>query len=865
MYESRWTVNAGRVLLLVGMVTNLAANLLFARGQQPASSSRTEAILVLDTETFAPHRFIAVHGRRSLIQGYVSEGMEVWAYPFQILSGYSVAFRPQGSTAAINGKDLLSRVTYKPESVTCTYLGPDFIVRETLFVPLDHPGAILSYSVEGAKSIDIEVRAIPVMNLMWPAGVGGQSYAWNSSLSAFVLSEPENRYSATVGSPDIVAHDNPSNSAIHDASQAGIGLTLRPGHSGIARLFITLNSPHADSGSLFNQLIRDRESLEAEAATHFREVTERDLRIETPDSEANKAIAWAEIAIDQAWVCNLDLGCGYVAGYGATRGTRRPQYEWFFAGDGMVAAQGAMSAGDLAQARAELEFILRYQDRKTGMIWHELSQSAHFIDWGGKYPYMFVHVDVTFQFLGTLASYVDASGDSGFANQHWDEIEAAYRYCRSVIDPATALPRIPADKEGGNEQDRMSDDLGLSTSWVTASTAFAHLATITGHNSLAAEASKASGRARNSIGSRYWSSETSFWISGHDLSGKDMAEQRSGPGEALSLHLFGPEQTSVVLDQLASNSFQTDWGTRGIGAGSAGFDPDSYAKGSVWPVGTAALAETFWSEHRPVSGLSLWMTLLPLGSLDSPGHMPEVLAGNFYRPQIESVPEQTWSSAGFLDATVHGLLGLQVDSINNHLSFAPRLPANWANVSLRNIGVSHNSIAIELHRKANGLKLTIENPGAPFKFDFTPDIPLGATIGQAVFNHRPIAVRVENFPQQTEARIALDAPHGQSEIEVEWRGGVSIVPERPRPLLGDPDTGIRLVSFQLQRNILTLIADVPSDRNSHVGLQTGWTIASVQGVVAQTLEDSAIDLTFAASPAGSGPYRRARATVEFKP
>ena len=769
MSESRRVVNAVRVLLLVAMTSNFAANPLFACGQQPAASARTEANFVLDTEAVAPHRFIAVHGRRALIQGYASEGLEVWAYPFQILSGYNVVFRPHGSTAAINGKDILSRVTYKPESVTRTYLGPDFIVRETLFVPMNQPGAILSYSVEGAPSIDIEVHATPVMDLMWPAGVGGQSYAWNSSLSAFVLSEPENGYSATVGSPDIVAHDNPSNSATRDASQAGVGFTLRAGHSGIARLFIALNPPHAaDAGLLFNQLTRDRESLEAEAATHLREITERDLVVETPDSEVNKAIARAEIAIDQAWVCNPDLGCGYVAGYGATRGARRPQYEWFFAGDGLVAAQGAISAGDLAQARAELEFILRYQDRKTGMIWHELSQSAHFIDWGGKYPYMYVHVDITFQFLGELASYVSTSGDKEFANQHWNEIEAAYRYCRSVIDPATALPRIPADKEGGNEQDRMSDDLGLSTSWVTASTAFAQLAAITGHNSLMAEASKASQRARDSIVSRYWSSESSFWISGHDASGKEMAEQRSGPGEALSLHLFNAQQTNLVLDQLASNSFQTDWGTRGIGAGSAGFDPESYAKGSVWPVGTAALAETFFSEHRPVSGLSLWLTLVPLSSLDSPGHMPEVLAGNSYRPQIESVPEQTWSSAGFLDATVHGLLGLQVDSINNRLSFAPRLPASWDNVSLKHIGLSRNSIAIELHRAANGLKLTIENPGAPLKFDFAPNLPRGATVERALFNHRPIKFAIENFPQQTEARISLDAPHGESEIDLEW-------------------------------------------------------------------------------------------------
>ena len=62
-------------------------------------------------------------------------------------------------------------------------------------------------------------------------------------------------------------------------------------------------------------------------------------------------------------------------------------------------------------------------------------------------------------------------------------------------------------------------------------------------------------------------------------------------------------------------------------------------------------------------------------ALDSPGHIHEVLAGNFYHEQTESVPEQTWSSAGLLDATARGLLGLEIDGIANRLRFAPHVPA----------------------------------------------------------------------------------------------------------------------------------------------------------------------------------------------
>ena len=46
------------------------------------------------------------------------------------------------------------------------------------------------------------------------------------------------------------------------------------------------------------------------------------------------------------------------------------------------------------------------------MIWHELSQSADPADWATRYPYMFVHVDITFHYLTVVERYVSASGDT---------------------------------------------------------------------------------------------------------------------------------------------------------------------------------------------------------------------------------------------------------------------------------------------------------------------------------------------------------------------------------------------------------------------------------------------------------------------
>jgi glycogen debranching enzyme len=815
--------------------------------QATSSPAQTEDALALNTTSIAPLRFVAAHGRRALISGYATGGLEVWAYPFEILNDYRISFRLADTTTPIDGPASLRRITYGPHSITRIYLGPDFIVRETLFVPLNEPGAILTYSVQSARPLSIDVHATPILNLMWPAGIGGQSTSWNRSLSAFILSEPSSGYSAIVGSPDITAHDDLGNRTTQGADGPSLGFTLRPSTSGTASVTIALNPPGvADPSPLFQRLISERQTLYKEYDQHVADLMNSLITVTTPDEQVNQAIAWSELALDQAWVCNHDLGCGYVAGYGPSRGARRPQYDWFFAGDGLIAADASATAGNLSQAREEFEFILRYQDKKTGMIWHELSQSAAFLDWAGKYPYMYVHVDVTFQFLSTLARYVETTGDAQFVRDHWSAIAAAYDYCQSVIDPATALPRIPPNKEGGDEQDRLSDDLGLSVSWVEATAAFQRLATLTGHPEDAAAALAANQRARASIPNRYWDEQTSFWISGHAENGRAVPEQRSGPSEAISLDLFSPRQNALLLHQLSFASFQTDWGSRGVAAGSQGFDPTSYSKGSVSALGTADLADAFWSQHQSTQAFALWNSLLPWFSLDSLGHLHEVLAGNVYQPQEESVPEQTWSSAGFVASTIHGLLGLQVDGLKQTITFAPHLPSTWHDLTVAHVPLAGAKVSFTLHQSSTELALKIDNPGEPFHLNFSPTLLLGAMVDHAEINHRPSRVDVTQDLPDTVANLTSEIPHGVTEVHMAVRGGLSIIPSDPHPLLGDPSHGLRIIDARLIGDSLKITADLPDDQPATIDISTAWTITHSTNARVDSISPGLNRITFQA-------------------
>jgi glycogen debranching enzyme len=796
------------------------------------------------TDAVEPQRFIAVHGRRALVMGYPQSGLEIWAYPLQLVSNYQVSFIPHPGTDALDGRSLLRRIEYRPEEVIRTYVGPGFVVRETIFVPLNEPGAILSYEFRGNGDIDLKIQFQPVLNLMWPAALGGQDTTWDDGVHGYVTHEPLHGFSAMVASSQTTQHDVIENRTVQPTTLKTLIMRpeVDPRGRREARVFVGGDTSGVISASgLIVQLESHAEQLHAEEIAHYSDLLDNALRIETPDEDVNRALTWAVIALDQAWVCNPSLGCGEVAGYGPSRSERRPQYAWFFAGDGLVATEALIAAGEFESARDELAFISKYQDKNTGMIWHEISQSVDIDDWKRKYPYMFVHVDITFEYLRGFANYLTASGDETFLKKQWPSIQAAYSYCESLLDPATGLPRIPPGREGANEQDKMRDDIGLSSSWVSAAVAYAEIAERIGETQEVTKATQAASVARKAIAALDWDAAHNYWLQGHSASGEPIYGQRPRPVALLEQHVFTEEQNGEVLSALASPDFQTDWGIRSMSGSSPEFDPNSYSKGSVSALGTSSVALAYWSHHRSVTAQQIWDGLLSWNTLDSEGHIHELAAGDFYQPEMESVPEQTWSSAGFFSATVHGMLGLRVDAAQHRLIFAPRLPPRWDQVNLEKVRVGKSVLKLQLRRWQDRIELAVENTGPTVSIEFRPEIPLGAAEVAASAEseqRKPKRLRasVEQDAQDEDVVTAFTAGQAGTRCLIHFRGGVEVSVTHPQLRIGDSSTGPRIVDVNLKSQTLSITAYVRRAGEAHFNVRTAWKLADAKGARAESRE-----------------------------
>ena len=639
-------------------------------------------------------------------EAYANGGMEVWAGALQIASDVHTEFRRAGDETVIKGNEIVSSIEVTPAYISRMYTGPDFSVIEQISVPLDQRAVLFPlYRAElesgaGAR----EIRSVVESHVA--GGTGGQEIRWDQR-SGYLLTDAGREFAAIALAPGATAHDEPLNRT-RDPQNGELAIALDPRTPQV--LFAEVN-PHPRERELdilaAERLLQASSTWQQQNAKHYQDVLASDVGFETPDEQLNRALAWAEIALDQNWFCNDALGCGYVAGYGPSRRGRRPQYAWFFSGDGMVAMHGALAVGDLEQAREEIRFIAKYQDPQSGMIWHEITQSAPYLDWRGKYPYMFVHADLTYPYISAVADYIRASNDRAFLQEIWPSVQKAFAYGRSLVD-ADGLPKIPEGKEGANEQNPLREELGLSAGWVEACGDYAHLAELEGQSEAAHEAHELAAKARTNFAQRYWDRERNFAIQGYQRNGEKTLARGLGAIAAVNDGLFSDEQGAHVLDQIASWRFQSDWGTRSVAVGEPGYDPTGYAHGSVWGISTADVAQACWAAHRPDIAWQVWRTLIPWSS--------SIHLGIWMKCWRATHTIRSWSPcrsrAGhrrrFFRRPCEVFSDWRLMSRRSSLTLAPHLPADWDHASLRRIRVGNATLDFSFRQTMDALTLNVE-------------------------------------------------------------------------------------------------------------------------------------------------------------
>ncbi len=362
--------------------------------------------------------FLSATGSRAGIFGNESGRLEAWVYPLKIFRDFRLRFLTEDRV--LDAASLARTVTVRPESTTILYTSDTFSVRETFFVPVSESGAIISFEVQTEFPLEIEAVFHRDFQLEWPAALAATYVNWDKTRNAFHFGEEQKRFSAFLGSPTATAASTEfqTNYSSESENSFRLGVTTKGRDTKIIALAASVHGePEAEQS--YEHLVTAHEDLLRQSENFYRNYLSHTVGLDLPDAQLQRAYDWSRVSMIQGLVTNPYLGTGLVAGYRTSGESQRPGFAWFFGRDSMWTALALNAAGDFASTRQALEFIGKYQ-RQDGKIPHEIAQGANFVKWFTDYPYAYASADATPLYIITMNDYVTRSGDTAFAQSHWD-------------------------------------------------------------------------------------------------------------------------------------------------------------------------------------------------------------------------------------------------------------------------------------------------------------------------------------------------------------------------------------------------------------------------------------------------------------
>jgi glycogen debranching enzyme len=864
------------VLAVLLLATSVDVFSVPAHSQDTIPSVRTIEL----TRPARPWEFLASVGKKASLLGNESGVVEAWVYPLKILRDLRLTIHTEGRE--IPAGSLVRTVIAHSESTTLVYASDTFSMRETFFAPVDQPGAIIELQIETEQPLEIEASFIRDFQLEWPASMGGTYVGWSDPLRAFSFGEDRKTFSAFVGSPTAANPQLEYETNYGGTHRSGmrLGVTDRGRDTKLIVIAGSING-RAEAEAAYKQLTANYQELLRESAQFYRDYLAKTVSVEIPDGNLQRAYDWSRVSLIQGLVSNPTMGDGLIAGYRASGEGYRPGFAWFFGRDSLWCDLALNNEGDFAATKIALEFIAKFQ-RDDGKIPHEIAQGASFVDWFKAYRYAYASADATPLYIIAVDDYVTQSGDVEFAKANWAHIAKAYEFLRSTYN-ANGFPRNFGIGHGwveGGPLLPIESEFYQSGLAAAAIRSLAHLSQLTGKDADAKTLSAQFDKEHKQLNEAFWSADKKIFAFAQGRDGQRVDEPSVLATVPMWFGLTDEDKSQQMISVLAAHEHQTDWGMRIISNRAAKFSGGGYHYGSVWPLftGWASVAEYRYHQAQPAYDNLRANALLALDG--SPGHVTEVLSGDYYQPLSTSSPHQIWSAAMVISPLLRGMLGLATDAIKHTLTFSPHIPQNWDRLSMENIRIGGGKVTVNYTKSQNpenaDQTVIVLDSGRTesndeWDLEFSPSISPRASVIRAELNGKPVPFHVETHSSDQHAVVRF--PMGRRNVlrlllSNDFGFGHDLV----LPGLGETSRGLRVVSeaWSPSKDQLTLVVSGKAGSDYQLNVSDLGQIQRVEGpgVEGNGLNSSRLTGGFVAFtiPAKTGEdYPQAKLIFHFAP
>ncbi len=774
-------------------------------------------------------------GRKFAILADESGDFEAWAYPLKLFRNFTLSFLVGNSTRPIQAKDIVRYISVTPEVTILTYTYQSFAVKAMYMTPIEEPGALMLLEIDSNRPLTIVCGFLPVLQPMWPAGLGGQFAYWSAEQNAYIITESKGQNHGLIGSP---AAEGISYTPAHMLSDAPNEFRIEiPDPNKVKDKYIPIimaggKGKREQVLQVYAKLKNNPEKCYRETLAHYQSLRTNLLRVKTPHPKLDLAFEWAKVAYDNLMVDNPDLGKGLIAGLGVSGTSGRPGFGWFFGGDAYINSFSLLRLGAHDFTRDALAFTQKWQ-RKDGKMAHELSQAAAYIDWWNDYHYGYIHGDTTPYYIAAVYDYVKKTGDTEFIIESWESLKLAFEWCLSTDVNQDGLMDNQKAGLGALEYGALTGietDIYLASVWVRAAFAMQRLAEIIGDTKTASEAEKHFKRAKRTFNQKFWDEENRFYAYAFNNEGDTVKERSPWNAIGLMWNLGSEERSLLSLEKLSSAELTTDWGIRSISIESRYFQPLNYNYGAVWPFLTSWVTAALYQHHMPLQGYSLLMSTAEHTYAHALGCITEVFSGtNNVWPQ-EAVSHQGFSTAAVVLPFVRGLLGLQGDALHKSLIFSPHFPADWHQVSIENyrIGQANFSFGFERSKNKVAVKVRPENAQG-YTLHFAPALGIGTRIQSLKVDGRPVEFKTEERAQVVLTESEIPIQEEPLSIEMTFIPSIEILPVVPESQTGDSNRSLKIISLSKRDSKLILEVEGLINNTYKVRVTHPELIAKVEG------------------------------------
>jgi len=799
----------------------------FAFSQQAAPSLEL-------SRTVRTWEFLPVVGTRAGLFGTENGRFEAWVYPLKILRDFHLTFHVGGR--ALPAESLARTLTVRPESATLIYGGDSFRIKETLFVPVSEPGAVIVLEVETVDPLEVEAGFVNDFALEWPAAIGGTYAQWDANRHAVIFGEETRKFAALAGSPTAedahLAYE--TNYSSSDETSFRLGVTKK-GHETKVLVIAASVAGREQAQKTYEHLAASYEQLERESAAYYRDYLARTVNLELPDNTLQQAYDWARISTIQGLVSNPYLGTGLVAGYRTSGTSQRPGFAWFFGRDSLWTSFALNSAGDYATTRTALEFVSKYQ-REDGKVPHEIAQGANFVSWFKDFPYAYASADATPLFIIAMNDYVTQSGDVAFAREKWDNAWRAYQFLRSTYDAQGFAQNAGIGHgwvEGGPllpvKNEFYQSGLGVEAVW-----SLANLAGFAGKDDVKKELAAEFEHKNAALDLAFWMPKTKSYAFALNQDNQRVDEASVLSTVPMWFGLPDASHAEEMITRLADADHETDWGMRIISSRSKVYDGSGYHFGAVWPLFTGWASVGEYRYHRELPAYSNLRANALMGVDGSLGHFAEVLSGDYYDGFSTSSPHQIWSAAMVVSPVLRGMFGLQTDAEKHQITLAPHVPADWTSFALRDLHVGQVSVDFRYHKTLDTITLETTRTGAgDCWIEFSPAFSLRTEVVSVEMNGRPLPFKIQPNAEDQHVSVRFPVYGGPNSVVIRVKNDFGLTLSNQLPPLGSTSRGLRALSssWNAARNQFRVEVSGVAGMEYELGVWNPGQISSVEGAV----------------------------------